>query len=235
MNKLTWGFFYSVCKEKNNEELRQAKTLKACNSLYKGFYFITVTIWGYYVLKDAKYLPWTLLGHGNLQYLRENYPIHSWPEGLRPYYLGTMGYHVHQLFSHALHPIRNDFVEMMLHHIVTLFLYGFSYLINMTAGGLVIMFLHDWADVFTSFVRCFTETTLISFTLISAFGMTVSWAYTRLVIFPQIIFYACFSGVDIYQGAGFIGDKFLGSLLIVLFILHIYWFYVLIKSIKKFV
>ena len=139
------------------------------------------------------------------------------------------------MFSHALHPIRNDFIEMMLHHIVTLFLYGFSYLINMTASGSVIMFLHDWADIFTSFVRCFSETTLTALTLTSTFGMTVSWAYTRLIIFPQVILYSCFSGVDIYQNAGFIGDKFLGCLLIVLYILHIYWFIILIRSIKKYV
>ena len=79
MNKATWGYFYSVCKEKNDEEIRRAKTLKACNSLYKAFYFFFVTVWGYSVLKDSKYLPWTLLGKGNLNLMNENYPVHSWP------------------------------------------------------------------------------------------------------------------------------------------------------------
>jgi len=80
--------------------------------------------------------------------------------------------------------MRNDFVEMMLHHIITLFLYGFSYLANLTDAGAVIMFLHDWADCPTSFVRCFTETTLTPITLVSAAGMVTVWGYTRLYVLP---------------------------------------------------
>lgn len=45
--------------------------------------------------------------------------------------------------------VRHDYMEMMLHHIVTMFLYGFSYLVNMTLGGAVVMYLHDIADIFT--------------------------------------------------------------------------------------
>ena len=80
--------------------------------------------------------------------------------------------------------IRGDFVEMFLHHVVTLMLYSLSYLLNMTAAGSVVMFLHDWADIFTSIVRCFTETTLLPFTLFGIVGMAISWAWTRLYIFP---------------------------------------------------
>jgi TLC domain len=95
-------------------------------------------------------------------------------------------------------------VEMFLHHVVTLMLYGFSYLVNMTAAGSVVMYLHDWADIFTSIVRCFTETTLLPFTLFGITGMAISWFYTRLIIFPVVIYKACFK-YDIYNGAGFIG------------------------------
>lgn len=66
LNKLTWSFFYSYCKEKNNEKLRIGKTVKACNSFYKSLYFMLVTIWGYTVIKDEKYLPRALLGSGDL-------------------------------------------------------------------------------------------------------------------------------------------------------------------------
>eukprot|EP00347_Sterkiella_histriomuscorum_P004735 403359308 len=234
MNLITWPFFYAFCKEKNDEDLRKSKTLKACNSLYKGVYFISVTVWGFYVLKDTDYLPWTLLGKASYDNFNVGYPSVAWPAGMREYYLGTMGYHVHQLFQHALHPMRNDFVEMFLHHCVTLVLYGGSYMVGMTDAGSVIMFLHDWADVFTSFVRCFTETTITSISVVSAIGMTLSWFYTRIIVFPAIIYYTCFQR-DIYNGAGFIADKFLGSFLVILFILHCYWFVILLKSIQKFV
>lgn len=107
-------------------------------------------------------------------------------------------------------------------------------MINMTSAGAAIMYLHDWADIFTSLVRCFTETTIINMSVFSALGMTLSWAYTRLYVFPYLIYYSCFRQ-DMYHGANFIGDKFLGCLLIILYILHVYWFILLIKSIKRFV
>jgi hypothetical protein len=137
------------------------------------------------VLKNEPYLPASLLGHGSLETIGPSYPTPHQPIGFRWYYLGTMGYHVHQMVQHAFfEEIRGDFVEMFLHHVVTLMLYGFSYLINMTAAGSVVMFLHDWADIFTSIVRCFTETTLLPFTLVGITGMATTWVWTRLYIFP---------------------------------------------------
>ena len=47
MNLVTYNLFYSICKEKVNEEIRVSKTIKSCNSLYKAIYFILVTYWGY--------------------------------------------------------------------------------------------------------------------------------------------------------------------------------------------
>ena len=182
--------FYSVCKEKKDEELRYSKTMKACNSFYKGLYFISTTIIGYKVLKNEPYLTPYLLGQGDMSLFSTSYPFHVWPEYFQYYYLGTMGYHLHQTVAHLLQPHRNDFIEMFLHHVVTLLLYGFSYLCMFTAAGSSIMFLHDIADIFTSFVRCFTETTLVSILLVNAVGMTFSWAYTRLFVFPMMIYHS---------------------------------------------
>ena len=124
---------------------------------------------------------------------------------------------------------------MFLHHIVTLFLYGFSYLTNLTLAGAVIMFLHDWADIFTQFVRCFSETTFLPLALISTLGMTLSWFYTRIYVFPFIIYEQCLQpDLDIFEGKPFFTLKFMGYLLGILFILHVYWFFVLLRCIHKF-
>jgi hypothetical protein len=94
-NKFTWKFFYDNCRERKNDELRQAKATKAASCFYKSMYFMGASIWGYCVLKDEKYLPSSLLGHGDLSRLTEDYPKPNWPEGFKLYYLGTMGFHVH--------------------------------------------------------------------------------------------------------------------------------------------
>ena len=86
-----------------------------------------------------------------------------------------MGYHLYSLFYHATAKTRNDFVEMFLHHSVTIALYGFSYYCNITNGGSMIIFLHDIADIFTSGIRCFSETNFKILSIISAIMMLFSW------------------------------------------------------------
>jgi len=82
MNKITWSFFYNNCKEKANESIRLAKTRKAADSFYKGIYFFGASIWGYYILRNEKYLPKELLGRGDASYFYADFPTHSWPENL---------------------------------------------------------------------------------------------------------------------------------------------------------
>ena len=127
MNKFTWNFFYKNCREKQDEDIRVAKTQKSCNSLYKALYYIGSTAWGYWILKDESILPPMLLGNGNLSNLYNDYPHYNWKAGnnyFRYYYLSTMGYHIHQMIYFATNEMRNDFVEMNLHHITTILLYG---------------------------------------------------------------------------------------------------------------
>jgi hypothetical protein len=85
---------------------------------------------------------------------------------------------------HAFEEVRNDFIEMNLHHCVTIFLYSFSYMTNLTKGGAIIMFLHDWADIPTSAVKCWTETTIDFMSIISSLSMAALWFYTRIFVFP---------------------------------------------------
>jgi ceramide synthetase len=95
-----------------------------------------------------------------------------------------MGYHLHLMIYHGFEEVRNDFVVMFLHHFVTIFLYGFSYLTNMVLGGAVVMFLHDIADVPIALTKCFYETTLESVKMFLAAWLAISWFYTRILVFP---------------------------------------------------
>ncbi len=214
--------------------MRLAKTQKSCDHFYKGLYFIIATIWGYIVMKDSEFLPTSLLGVGDIRKAYNNYPTVAWPKGLKGYYLGTMGYHLHMLLHHMTDHVRHDYMEMMLHHIITMFLYGFSFMMNMTLAGAVVMYLHDIADIFTQYVRCFCETTYSTLTLFNALGMTATWFYTRILILPYIIYASRITQPDIFHGMGFFTLNFLNIHLCILFVLHVYWFGLLIKAISKF-
>jgi ceramide synthetase len=95
------------------------------------------------------------------------------------------------------------------------------------------MYLHDIADIFTSFVRCFTETTLTSASVFNALGMTLSWGFTRLFVFPIMIYYTQVPS-DFYFYPAALADRYFGVLLSVLLILHYYWYFVLLKSLTRF-
>lgn len=137
------------------------------------------------------------------------------------------------MINHFLHPARNDFMEMFLHHVVTLLLYGFSYMVRFTQVGAVVMYLHDLSDIFATLVRCVTETTSFVVIIPSALMMLFSWFFTRIYVFPQVIMKGCFT-IDIYQGNDFIGTRFFGYLLSILFVMHIYWFAIMLRSVKRY-
>ena len=120
-------------------------------------------------------------------------------------------------------------MEMMLHHLITLFLCAFSYMLNMTLVGAIVMFLHDIADIPTQFVRCFSETTKFKTTICSVVGMIVTWFYTRIIVFPYCIYQFFIFYPENYQGKGFFFH------LCILFVLHVYWFGLMLKAIGKFV
>jgi hypothetical protein len=88
-----------------------------------------------------------LLGKGDLKYMKTEFPNYGLDLHFKLYYLGTMGYHLHQMIVHCTLEARNDFVEMFLHHVLTIFLYGQSYYLHRGSYGALIMYLHDWADI----------------------------------------------------------------------------------------
>jgi very-long-chain ceramide synthase len=99
--------------------------------------------------------------------------------------------------------VRHDYMEMMLHHVLTIFLFGFAYLTNMTLCAAAIAYLHDIADIFTQYVRCFCETTFETVTILSAVGMTATWFYTRILVLPYMLYKGGFAIGDIYHGRNF--------------------------------
>jgi ceramide synthetase len=143
-----------------------------------------------------------------------------------------MGYHLHMLLHHMTDHVRHDYMEMMLHHIVTMFLYGFCFMLNITLAGAVVSYLHDIADIFTQYVRCWSETTYSTLTLLNALGMTISWFYTRLIVLPYFIYLT--ATAQPFHGMNFMTLKFLTVHLCILFVLHVFWFGRMLSVISKF-
>ena len=107
----------------------------------------------------------------------------------------TMGYHVGGLMTHFFSVRKNDFIEMALHHLLTLYLFGGCYLYNLWEIGAVIAFLHDIADVTTNIVKTLTETKSTMVLLVVFLTHMSIWFYTRNVGLPYLIYEIIISGI----------------------------------------
>lgn len=125
---------------------------------------------------------------------------------------------------------RNDFVEMALHHLVTVYLFGGLYLLNTLEVGSAIAFLHDIADIFVNIVKFSGETEHDN---LSAFLMIVHmivWAYTRLITLPYMIYQIAISDMIIGKYSKWI----FCYLLTCMFLLHCFWFTLFVRMIINF-
>lgn len=187
IEKLITEIFYSTmyrnCKEKDDEHVRHLRTMKACKNIFKCFYMTSASLIGWYTLKDSFILPPSLGGSGSLHNAFYTFPAVELPPLYKLYFTGSMGYHASGLISLLIAKEKhNDYVEMMFHHLVTFYLYGFSFLSNLVIGG-VIAYLHDIGDIFVTFTRIWSETNYKKTTGVF-FALTILiWMYTRLYMF----------------------------------------------------
>ena len=115
--------------------------------MYKSMFYITSTTIGYYVVKDLPGLPPMMFGNGNMRWLFDGFPNWDMPDKLRSFYLVSIGYHVDGFFFHLFGPRNNDYVEMVLHHSATISLLYFSHMLQCQHIGVLVYWLHDWADI----------------------------------------------------------------------------------------
>lgn len=221
-----YDWFYEICKEKENLEERDRRTRKAIQNMYKCGYYLSATIFGYLTLKDSYILPPGMGGSGSLWDQFKDFPYIEHPPLYRFYFTGTMGYHIggllNQLFQKKKH---NDYIEMMFHHLVTAYLYTFSYMTN-TLIGAVVSFLHDCTDVSVAWTRIWAETKYSRVTAYSFVFAQILWSYFRVYWLSQCI-YVSTVHINVYTLSPIIQPIF-GFLLTSLLILHIYWQYLMI-------
>lgn len=120
---------------------------------------------------------------------------------------------------------------MMFHHLVTFYLYSFSYMSN-TLIGAVIAYIHDVADIGVTWTRAWSESKYGLFTAISFIITLVFWFYTRLLMLPWCIYMATVK-LEVYVYSPYVQPIF-GFLLTCLFCLHIYWFILCVRIVLNF-
>lgn len=146
------------------------------------------------MLRQTDYCPWYLLGKGELQNMYKSHPLNEYPPGMKYFYLGTLGYYVSKTFEDmVMREKRNDFVEMLLHHVLTIELYVGSYIGNYLAVGSLVILTLDWTQICVAFSRGFSETKYKRLTISFGIGMWFTWIIFRIFVYPIVYYNGLFS------------------------------------------
>ena len=192
---------------------------------------VCLSIFGYSVLKDQYMFPKMLFGKGDyaLVFLKHPYPDHA--PNLQEYYQAAITYHLASFLIHIFGKRNSDFIEMSLHHVVTMYLLLFSYMYNVWECGAVISFIHDFTDFIGHWTKVvaqlehFDNVTYYSFAMVM-----VTWGWARNIVFPMCIYYLYTPGIF---EEGDVTIRIYTYYLSCLVVLHYYWFNLFIRVISK--
>jgi hypothetical protein len=142
-----------------DKDLREERVKRCAQYLFKLSYDIVFCAYGYKLMRHRSWMPPEMGGSGNIAEAFSDSDLNFMPWDLKIYYQISLGYHLHSLAYHSFWTKRrNDFIEMLLHHLVTVFLIGFSYMFNFLKIGLIVMLVHDVSDIPGYLVRIFVDT-----------------------------------------------------------------------------
>ncbi|XP_034732806.1 ceramide synthase 2 isoform X3 [Etheostoma cragini] len=149
------------------------------------------------------------------------------------YYILEISFYGSLLLRVAFDVKRKDFKEQIIHHLATLVLLSFSWCVNYIRIGTLVMVVHDASDVLLEFAKLSNyakwEKTCQSLFVLFAMVFMV----TRLIIFPLWLIH-CTWVYPIQHYPAFFGYYFFNVMLVVLLCLHIFWAYLILCMIRKF-
>lgn len=103
------------------------------------------------------------------------YPHVALAAPVKIYYLTQLAFYLHQMLILNAEARRKDHVQMMTHHVITVFLMWASYYYNLTRIGCLIMLLMDLCDIFLPVRPSFvTSTYFLMFVLEAGQNAAVS-------------------------------------------------------------
>ena len=139
-----------------------------------------------------------------------------------------MGYHLASLVLTLAEPARSDYVEMMIHHLATLYLVFGAYFNNNLEIATTITFLHSIADITTGVVKFSAETVYLGFATVIFVIHIFIWAWTRNYFLPIIVWMVYDGGVPALDAHSPFITSFFAYLLSILVVLQYYWLFMFI-------
>eukprot|EP00775_Hariotina_reticulata_P007298 gene7298-7511_t len=155
------------------------------------------------------------------------------------FYCVEIGFYIQAIpFLIFIEVRRKDWLESFAHHLVTLGVMYYSWWANFTRAGLMVMLLHDISDILLEGAKLakYADKEQLALQLFVSFAL--SWIILRVIIFPYMVVFRMLVDPIIYIAVPYNIDaqphySILGTLHLLLFFLHLYWTYLILKVIVK--
>lgn len=219
-------------KERWSEKVWGLKVIRCCEAVFKCGYHLVMTLWCFTLLRNESWLPGVLGGKGDTRNCwADGYPFQAVAPGMRYFYLTAIGYYMSEAAMILTESRKPDFWEMLLHHVCSCTLVSFSYILNLTRVGSLVLLVHGATDVLIFASKAVVDTPFMRLIAMSYFSLTVAYAWFRVYVFPIYIMRSAW--VESVGEAGsansLFGWGYLNFALCVLLLLHIYWFGLIVK------
>lgn len=208
-----------------NEHMRAMSLKKYKEAAWRGCFYLFIVIYGIVVLWDK---PW----FWNQDFCWIDWINQQVTMDIKIYYWLSLGHYLHLLVAQFFDVKRKDFIEMFIHHIVTVALLSLSYWINYVRIGTLVLLVHDVADIFLEFAKVFNYQKWETLTNITFGLFAVVFGVSRLYIFPFYVIWTVYHIAPTYLTMQPAWYGFTG-LLMALQALHIFWYSIVIHMLYK--
>jgi hypothetical protein len=200
--------------------------------LWRGIYQAIHAVFGYFILNETSALPPLLGGDGSFENMHDGLPAWPKPWYFDFYFMSFLGFFIEDGLE-LLWNNRNqkDFAEMVLHHTAAGALIYFGQLINFGVISLLVIWIHFIADVLIFPGRAFVDFKEHPVPKLVFPPLLFVFPYSRLYALLLVIFQV--QKVDMRQFGTGINDPFSQKILVgflsCLYLLHCFWFYLILK------
>jgi len=196
---------------------------------FKLVYFTLVIIIGHFIVKDMECFPGELFGNGDIMGIFKGFPqqiFYHKPELFDLYYLMTLAFTITDLiWLLFIYDKQSDFSLMLLHHICTVTLVVFSYLVNSSQIGIIVFYFHDLTDIFVYLTRIAILTKIPDGMKFGTAGILLAFfIYYRIYFFSRLLY-----NIFLHMNDWHVFNILLFTFLTFLLIMHTYWVYSIVK------